>query len=163
MTQTHIWRCEHARFCVEDFLCAIYKFSFIHSFTQSANFRVSQNFFTCCVSMHGRCDVWLVEIQTHKRFKTTLIYYDTDTQSANFRVSQNFFTCCESMHGRCDVWPCLIEIQTHKRFKRTFICYDIDTQSANFRGNPLRQVAKRHLTVNGLKTMKNEMPYLLFG
>ena len=27
-----IWRCEHARFCVEVFLCAIYKFSFIHSF-----------------------------------------------------------------------------------------------------------------------------------
>ena len=26
-----IWRCEHARFCV-DFLCAIYTFSFIHSF-----------------------------------------------------------------------------------------------------------------------------------
>jgi len=25
-----IWRCEHARFCVEVFLCAIYKFSFIH-------------------------------------------------------------------------------------------------------------------------------------
>ena len=27
-----IWRCEHARFCVEVFLCAIYTFSFIHSF-----------------------------------------------------------------------------------------------------------------------------------
>jgi len=27
-----IWRCEHARFCVEFFLCAIYKFSFIHSY-----------------------------------------------------------------------------------------------------------------------------------
>ena len=27
-----IWRCEQARFCVEVFLCAIYKFSFIHSF-----------------------------------------------------------------------------------------------------------------------------------
>ena len=26
-----IWRCEHARFCVDFFLCAIYKFSFIHS------------------------------------------------------------------------------------------------------------------------------------
>ena len=25
-------RCEHARFCVEVFLCAMYKFSFIHSF-----------------------------------------------------------------------------------------------------------------------------------
>ena len=30
-----IWRCEHARFCVEVFLCAIYKFSFIHSFIQT--------------------------------------------------------------------------------------------------------------------------------
>ena len=30
-----IWRCEHARFCVEVFLCAIYKFSFIHSFIHS--------------------------------------------------------------------------------------------------------------------------------
>ena len=28
-----IWRCEHARFCVEVILCVIYKFSFIHSFT----------------------------------------------------------------------------------------------------------------------------------
>ena len=26
-----IWRCEHAKFCGR-FLCAIYKFSFIHSF-----------------------------------------------------------------------------------------------------------------------------------
>ena len=26
----------------------------------------------------------LVFVQTHKRFKRTLIYYDTDTQSANF-------------------------------------------------------------------------------
>ena len=25
-----IWRCDHARFCVEVFICAIYKFSFIH-------------------------------------------------------------------------------------------------------------------------------------
>ena len=40
-------------------------------------------------------------------------------------------------------------IQTHKRFKRTFIYYDIDT--------------KQRLTVKRLKTMKNEMTYLLFG
>ena len=30
--------CEHARFCVEVFLCAIYKFSFIHSFIHSVLF-----------------------------------------------------------------------------------------------------------------------------
>ena len=35
-----IWRCEHARFCVEVFLCAIYKFSFIHSFKEMAGCRV---------------------------------------------------------------------------------------------------------------------------
>ena len=26
-----IWHCDHARFCMEVFLCAVYKFSFIHS------------------------------------------------------------------------------------------------------------------------------------
>ena len=26
-----IWRCEHARFCVEVYVCAVYKFSFIYS------------------------------------------------------------------------------------------------------------------------------------
>ena len=40
-----IWRCEHARFCVEVFLCAIYKFSFIHSFTQP----LTQNDMICRV------------------------------------------------------------------------------------------------------------------
>ena len=30
-----IWRCEHARVCVEAFLSAIYTFSFIHSFIHS--------------------------------------------------------------------------------------------------------------------------------
>ena len=33
-----IWRCEHARFCVEVFLCAIYKFSFIHSIQETSIF-----------------------------------------------------------------------------------------------------------------------------
>ena len=43
--------------------------------------RLSQNFFTCCVSIHVRCHVWhwLIEIQTHERFKRTLIYNDIGT------------------------------------------------------------------------------------
>ena len=31
--------------------------------------------------------IYFLILQTHKRFKRTLIYYDIDTQSANFRVN----------------------------------------------------------------------------
>ena len=32
-----------------------------------------------------KTDAIFIRIQTHKRFRKTLIYFDTDTQSANFR------------------------------------------------------------------------------
>ena len=56
----------------------------------------------------------------------------------------------------CETPSHLLRIQTHVRFKRTLIYYDTDTQSSNFWGNPLCQTTKRHLTVKGLKTMKND-------
>ena len=46
-----IWRCEHARFCVEFFLCAIYKFSFIYSFI----LLLKKNFRNKMKSFSGSC------------------------------------------------------------------------------------------------------------
>ena len=41
---------------------------------------------------------WLLafwnKIQTHKRFKRTLIYYDTDTRSANFKITPKICRLC---------------------------------------------------------------------
>ena len=39
-----IWRCEHARFHVEVFLRAIYKFSFIHSFNHNPRVEALRQF-----------------------------------------------------------------------------------------------------------------------
>ena len=44
----------------------------------------------CCQKTQNLALVWLgcqTQIQTHKRVKRMLIYYDTDTQSANFQGS----------------------------------------------------------------------------
>ena len=45
----------------------------------------------------------------------------------------------------------------------TYYDIDRDTQSAHFQGKLRHQATKWHLTVKRLKTMKNEMTYILFG
>ena len=78
------WRCEHARFCVEVFLCAIYKFSFIHSFKMLTK---------CLKKLRTKTTDLLAQHQWNCTLREQAQYLNT-LAMLTYRLTQQHSKCC---------------------------------------------------------------------